>query len=275
MSTIDTLMPLVLGPWLDATGKQAPSMPVPGLPPETIKTLELSFSVRIDDERRELLRFCSGLHGTVLGSVDFTGCFFPPESLSVFRPCITLAVDDLGRRWIAETSGDSTIAGRVWSVWPDPKVALLVADDLGQFIATLREHTRGNSTLAWLQGLESDAWRIWANRHSRALRPYQAHRFDATIHEWIATLPADAFVYDLRGEKKTRGWPYGLLGSSAKLYRYGSLPIFAVAGWPVESPYWPNPAEHLPGSAAREFPTRSTVVHARNEQCCCSAYSAG
>ena len=266
MSTIDTLMPCISGPWPDPSGSQLPCMPIPGLSSEAIKTLVLPFAATLSPERRELLGFCSGLQNTVLGSIDFTGCFFPSEPLRVFQPCITLAIDDAGRRWIAEVSADDDgITGRVWCVLPEPKVALYVADDLGQFLTILREHTGGNSALAWLQSLDTEARNIWANRHSLAVRPYQAPEIDTAIRAWIARLPSDAFIYDLRGGA-TRGWPYGLLGSSARLYRCGPLPVFAVAGWFVDSPHCPHPAEHLPRSTARELPARSvTLLPARGK----------
>ena len=48
------------------------------------------------------------------------------------------------------------------------------------------------------------------------------------------TLPAGAYVYDLRARSAVRGWPYGVAGPSGRHYRCGRLPVFAVAGMPAE-----------------------------------------
>jgi hypothetical protein len=69
------------------------------------------------------------LAATELGSVDFTGCWFRAEPCPVFRPCLTLAVDDNGRRWIAEI-GHKGLPGPIWCVFADPQVAVYVSDDL-------------------------------------------------------------------------------------------------------------------------------------------------
>ena len=99
-----------------------------------------------------LLATCCGLADTELGPIDFTGCWFPKEPCAVFQPCLTLAIDDAGRRWIAE-SGDRDLPGPVWCVFPDPQVAVHVCDDLPAFLATLHEHAHRGQTLAWLQDL--------------------------------------------------------------------------------------------------------------------------
>jgi hypothetical protein len=236
------------------------------LSPESIRTLERFFAAGISNERRELLQICSGLSATVLGAVDFTGCFFPREPLPVFEPCITLAIDDTGRRWIAETSAEQ-FTGPVWCIFPDPKVALQVAADSGHFLATLWQHTCGDSALEWLHGLEREACRIWQNRYSAAVRPSQALAADANIRDWVASLPSAAFVYDLREGSGSRGWPYGLLGSSARLYRFGSLPVFAIAGWSVDSPYCSHPDENVPGSIGRKLPMQPYAVTEQVSPC--------
>jgi hypothetical protein len=67
-----------------------------------------------------------------------------------------------------------------------------------------------------------------------ALHPNGAYHADDEIRGWLASLPSDAYVYDLRQPDTVRGWPYGVAGPSARLYRCGRLPVFAVAGSPTE-----------------------------------------
>jgi hypothetical protein len=180
-----------------------------------------------------LLATCCGLADTELGHIDFTGCCFPEEPCSVFQPCLTMAIDDAGRRWIAEV-GNKDLPGPVWCVFPDPQVAVHVSDDLHTFLAALHEHAHRGQTLAWLQNLSATAHAVWAHRRALALRPYHAYHSDDEIRGWLSSLPSNAYVYDLRRESAVRGWPYGVAGPSARQYRCARLPVFAVAGSPTE-----------------------------------------
>jgi hypothetical protein len=189
---------------------------------------------------KALLGACCGLTGTELGSIDFTGCWFPEEPCAVFRPALTLAVDDDGRRWIAEV-GNRDLPGPVWCVFPDPEVAVYVSDDLAAFLATLHDHTSRGEMHAWLRDLTAEARSVWSQRHLSAMRPHEAHRSDRAIRGWLLGLPFDAYVYDLRAPRTARGWPYGVAGPSGRLYRCGRLPVFAVAGLPAEGWWAPYP----------------------------------
>ena len=232
MSTTD-MTPLFPAPWIDADGKPLPARALPGLRPEVIQDLACSFPGIISPALKALLATCSGLAETDVGSIDFTGCGFPEEPCRVFQPCLTLACDDAGRRWIGEI-GEKNLPGPIWCVFPDPKVAVYVSDDLPAFIVTLRSGACRGETLAWLQSLSAQARSVWSRRHALARRPYEMHATDERIRGWLAGLPFDAYIYDLRAPAIARGWPYGLAGPSGRLYRCGRLPVFAVAGSPSE-----------------------------------------
>jgi len=233
MSTPDTMTPLLSTPWIDACGKPLSVRALPGLRPETIQGLKSTYPGIISPSIRALLATCCGLADTELGSIDFTGCLFPDEPCAVFQPCLTVAIDDAGRRWIAEV-GNKDLPGPVWCVFPNPQVAVHVSDDLHAIIAMLRDCAHRGQTLAWLQDLSATAHAIWAGRRTSALRPYRADDSDKEIRGWLASLPSDAYVYDLRRQSTVRGWPYGVAGPSARLYRCGRLPVFAVAASPTE-----------------------------------------
>jgi hypothetical protein len=85
-----------------------------------------------------------------------------------------------------------------------------------------------------LEELTAQARAVWSQRHAWAIRPHEAHRSDPAIRGWLMTLPAGAYVYDLRAPSVVRGWPYGVAGPSGRHYRCGRLPVFAVAGLPSE-----------------------------------------
>jgi hypothetical protein len=233
MSTTDTMTPLVSAPWFDADGNPLPVRALPGLRPEVVRGLQCSYPGIIRPTLRALLETCCGLAATELGSIDFTGCWFPEEPCQVFRPCLTLAIDDAGRRWIAEI-GDKDLPGPIWCVFHDPKVAVYVSDDLAAFIGTLRGCSCRGETVKWLQSLSTQARTVWTRRHALARRPYEIHESDGQIRGWLAGLPFDAYVYDLRAPMIARGWPYGLVGPTGRLFRCGRLPVFAVAGSPSE-----------------------------------------
>ncbi len=249
MSALDTMTPLLSTPWVDANGKTLPVRALPGLRPELIKTLNSTYLGQIHPAIQALLTTCCGLADTELGQIDFTGCCFPEEPCSVFQPCLTIAIDDAGRRWIAEV-GNKDWPGPVWCVFPDPQVAVHVSDDLHTFLAALHDHAHRGQSLNWLQDLRATANAVWAHRRALALRPHHTHHSDEEIRGWLSSLPSDAYVYDLRRQNTVRGWPYGVAGPSARMYRCGRLPVFAVArspteGWRVGQPVTTAPANPL------------------------------
>jgi hypothetical protein len=78
-------------------------VPLAGLRADVIRSLEATFPGSLSEETRWLLGKTCGLIADGFGSIDFTGQWHPEEPLGIFRPCLTLANDDDGRRWIAET----------------------------------------------------------------------------------------------------------------------------------------------------------------------------
>jgi len=248
------MMPLVTAPWFGADGNPLPIRPMPGLRPEVIQGLECLSPGIIGPAFRALLAKCCGFAGTELGSIDFTGCCFPQEPCPVLRPCLTLAIDGDGRRWIAE-SGEKDLPGPIWCVFSEPEVAVYVSDDLAGFIATLHDRACRDQTRAWFLSLTARARAIWARRHRLAVRPRKIPWSDEAIRGWLLGLPFDAYVYDLRTRTIARGWPYGLAGPRGRLYRCGRLPVFAVAGSPAEGGRTRAPqANHYDQTAVRLRP---------------------
>jgi hypothetical protein len=225
MSTPDTMTPLLTTPWNDAGGSALPVRSLPGLSPTIIRTLQSVYPRVIDSSLRELL-----------------------------------AIDAAGRRFIAEI-GTRDLPGPVWCVLPEPQVAVHISDDLPGVIRTLRERTQSGETLAWLQGVTAAAHAVWVHRRALAFRPYSVLHPDEQIRGWLASLPTNAYVYDLRRPSTVRGWPYGVAGPSARLYRCARLPVFAVAaspteGWRVGHPQFPT---RRPPRAAPSVPERERV----------------
>ena len=130
--------------------------------------------------------------------------------------------------------GAGALPGPIWCVFPQPEVAVYVSEELSGFLATIRGYSCRGQMLTWLQEMAATAHAVWSHRRTLALRPHSAKHQDEQIREWLSSLPSDAYVYDLRGQKSIRGWPYGVAGPSSRLYRCGRLPVFAAAGSPTE-----------------------------------------
>jgi hypothetical protein len=230
MSPVETMMPLLQGRWIGPGSEQLPVTPLPALRPEAIQNLQLQWTGTLTPEMRTLLQRSCGVSGTPLGSIDFTGCWYPEEPLAIFRPSLTLATDEQGRRWIAEVGKTRGLPGPVWCVFSRPEVAMFVDRNLADFLIRLRDYTRRGDVSAWLTGLHARARTLWASRHARAIAVPVAFTRLRELRGWLAGLPMNAWVYDLRSPGPRRGLPYGLARERGELCRCGRLPVFAFAG---------------------------------------------
>jgi hypothetical protein len=140
MSRADTLIPLLQAPWRDHDGERLPVTALPPLSGESIQQLNSQWTGTLTAAMRKLLQRSCGVSGTPLGCIDFTGYRYPEEPLAIFRPSITLAIDDEGRRWIAEVGRNRGLPGPVWCVFPQPEVAMFVDRSLAHFL--IRLHSR-------------------------------------------------------------------------------------------------------------------------------------
>lgn len=246
MSTSDTVVPVRSAPVPPAPDRAFRLMLGPGLSRSAIADLEYSYPGTLTEEMRSLLHTTCGLTVRELGALDLTGRWHPAEPLDVFQPCLTLAIDDEGCRWIAETSRDKGLPGPVWCIQREPAVAIHVSDDLGGFLDAVRVAQRRGSLTEWLRDLRREAWTVWAHRQSLARMSYQNCRHDRGLRGWLAELPLSSYIYDLRAPSGVRGWPYGVRGPGAELHRCGRLPVFAVSA-PAPANRW---VQHIADTAA-------------------------
>jgi len=230
MSRADTLIPLLEAPWRDHDGEQLPVTALPPLAGESIKQLDSQWSGTLTATMRKLLQRSCGVSRTPLGCIDFTGCRYPQEPLAIFRPSITLAIDDEGRRWIAEVGRNRGLPGPVWCVFPQPEVAMFVDRSLADFLIRLHSRIRHNDVSQWFTSLQNGASTLWATRHAHAMAVPIAFSRSRELRGWLAELPVDAWVYDLRSPGRRRGLPYGLAHGHGGWYRCGRLPVFALVG---------------------------------------------
>ncbi len=244
MSTSDTVVPFRSAPVAAAPDRAFGLMLGPGLSRAAIADLEHSYPGILTAQMRSLLQRTCGLTVRELGALDLTGRWHAAEPMDVFHPCLTLAIDDAGRRWIAETSRQKGLPGPVWCVHREPAVALRVADELDSFLDALRDAKRRGDLTDWLRDLRQQAWIVWARRQSLARESYDACRQDRGLRGWLAELPLGSYIYDLRMPSGVRGWPYGVRGPDAELHRCGRLPVFAVSA-PAPANRWVQHMAHI------------------------------
>jgi len=257
MSPVDAVTPLLSGPWVGRRSEQLPIVPLPPIRREAITNLEAHWTAILTPEMRTILQRSCGLSGTPLGSIDFTGRWFPEEPLSIFRPCLTLAVDDRGCRWIAELGKGRGLPGPVWCIFSRPEVALLIDRNLADFLQRLHANVRRDGMSEWLTALSIRARKLWAARHGRAIGVPVAFSRLKEIRGWLAGLPVNAWVYDLRAPGVIRGLPYGLMRERGQLCRCGRLLVFAFAG--TEGPAANAVDEVIPSQSLAEGSARGPL----------------
>ena len=227
MSTRDTSVP-ISGRWSQLTQTLHNMVPLPGVQPESLRYIDARWQGYLTAEMRQLLQATCGLSGTPLGNIDFTGCWYPEEPLALFRPCLTLAIDGDGRRWIAEAARTRGLPGPVWCIDPNRQVALYVDRRLQEFLRRLDGSSRHGRASFWNVAVDARIRRIWLRRYAQAIHVAVASRSLREIRGWLGQLPQDAWIYDLRAPGNPRGLAYGLARDRAKWFRCGRLPVFAL-----------------------------------------------
>jgi len=262
MMYANTMLPVLADPWIDSAGERLCVKPGPGLNVSAIDSLRTSFPGVITPEFERLLGCSCGLDGTALRYIDFTGQWHEDEPLAVFRPCLTLAIDGDGRRWIAETGNTRGLPGPVWCVMQDPEVVVYVSADVGEFLKLLRRTTCDRSIEGLLKAVDTAAERAWRQRGALAFYSRQECGHDRNVRQWLLQLPRDARVYDLRSPKFGLAWPYGAAGATGQFHRCGRELLFAVSGFPAPSrweDYLGNLARHV------DVPKPGVIVNRRAE----------
>jgi hypothetical protein len=107
---------------------------------------------------------------------------------------------------------------------------MFVDRSLGDFLLRLHREMRRDTLSQWLTILSIHARTLWATRHARAIGVPVAFSRLRELRGWLASLPVNAWIYDLRAPRIRRGLPYGLIRERGAACRCGSLPVFAFVG---------------------------------------------
>jgi hypothetical protein len=253
-----TMLPALTRPWIATSGHALSIQLGPALTKSAIDSLRPNFPGTLTVDHEQLLRHGCGIDGTPLQYIDFTGQWHGEEPLGVFRPCITLAIDAAGRRWIAETGNTEGLPGPVWCILEDPQVAVYVAEKLGGFLEIVHQHTVWNSFDGFQRAIDTAARRIWQQRGALAFQSRQECGSNRDLRAWLLQLPRDARVYDLRSPLFGAGWPYGSAGPAGRFHRCGRQLLFAVSGFPAPSRWM----EHLGKVAQQHVAPRPAIIAA-------------
>lgn len=243
MSTRDTSVPSPATRSGDLAAHLQHMVALPGIQPESLRNIGAHWQGFLTPEMRQLLQTTCGLSGTPLGNIDFTGCWHPEEPMVLFRPCLTLAVDDEGRRWVAEAVRTRGLPGPVWCIDPERRVAVYIDRRLQDFLQRLDRYSRRGHASLWNVTLAAQARRVWLRRYAHAVHVYVASRGLKELRGWLGRLPQDTWIYDLRAPGHPRGLPYGLARDPAQWVRCGRLPVFALcreAASTSDTKEWPR-----------------------------------
>jgi hypothetical protein len=238
---------------------------IPGLKTTATDSLRASFPGTLTPEFEKFLSTACGLDGTPLQYIDFTGQWHDEEPLAVFRPCLTLAIDENGRRWIAETHKSAGLPGPVWCVHQKPQVAVYVAEDVGAFLDLLQTHALAGTITSWLKKVAIAADNAWHHRGALAFHARKEGRQDKQVRQWLLQLPRDARVFDLRSPRFGTAWPYGIAGAAGRFHRCGREMLFAVSGFPAPS-RWADYIGNLAWQQDIPVPAVVAPEHARARQ---------
>ena len=107
---------------------------------------------------------------------------------------------------------------------------MFVDRSLAEFLIRLHSRIRRDSLSQWFTSLHTGARRLWATRHAGAIAVPVAFARLRELRGWLAELPINAWIYDLRSPGRSRGLPYGLAHERGDWYRCGRLPVFALVG---------------------------------------------
>jgi hypothetical protein len=107
---------------------------------------------------------------------------------------------------------------------------MFIDRNLADFLVRLHNNLRRNWTSQWLTSVNIRARKLWACRHARAIGVPVAFSRMRELRGWLAGLPLNACIYDLRAPDPIRGLPYGLSRERGYPHRCGRLPVFAFVG---------------------------------------------
>lgn len=200
----------------------------PPLSEVELATLEATLPGPLPADVRQLLQRCSGIDGTAVEVLDFTGADNDVDTSELVPRGVPIAADGFGNFWVAEVPPDATTWGPVWYLCHDPPVLVYQSATLAGFLDALFASHRPPHTSTVDDVHERHAYTAWRDT-SRVLTQAAALASEDPVQRAFAeTLGADFELVDLRDATTGDGFAWGRHGPRAEVRRDARLPLFAV-----------------------------------------------
>lgn len=200
---------------------------LPGLTTEEVGDFDRSLPVPLPDDVRDLLKFCSGIEGT-LDKIDFTGrALRDAFGLDFLLPHgLAIAQDGCGNCWAVDLQPNSGNWGPIYFCCHDAPVVLLQAATVQQFVSEIfKIYIPPHKSL--IDDVHEDRlFNVWRNNPGVIAHVDAVASPDPDIQAFAAGLDANFDLIDLRGAEIGMGCAWGRY-QAIDVKRFGSKPIFA------------------------------------------------
>jgi hypothetical protein len=200
----------------------------PPLAPAELAQLEEEVGVPLPRELRTLLEHTSGIDGSALESVDFSGRTLDFGLEEVFPHGLAIAHDGFGNFWVLDLTPAGGQVAPVFFACHDPPVVLYQSPGLGHFLhETFRMSMPPHASL--VDDVHEDRlFHVWRTNPG-TLGHNEALAADDSLRAFAAGLD-DRFVFvDLRSPELGMGFSWGRFGPRTEIRRHGYERLFAYA----------------------------------------------
>jgi len=202
---------------------------LPPLTSEQINSLQQQVEQPLPEELRTLLAFCSGIGGSSLDEVDFTGASMSFEAKEIFPSGLPFAADGFGNFWVLDITPQTTKVAPVFFACHDAPVVLYQSADLASFLAEVfRMSTTPHKSL--VDDVHDDRlFDVWRKNPGVIDQPTGAGSSDSTLRTFATGLPQHFQIVDLRSVSPGMGFSWGRYGPRTEVRRHGYERLFAYA----------------------------------------------
>jgi hypothetical protein len=202
---------------------------MPPVPAEQIHSIEQRVGQPLPEELRTLLTFCSGIGGSGLEGIDFTGAGMSFAQEEIFPNGLGIASDGFGNSWVLDLTPKTTKVAPVFFACHDAPVILYQSADIASFLSEVFRMSIPPHTSLIDDVHEDRLFDVWGKNPSVMDQPTAALSADAEVRLFAAGLPKHFQIVDLRNASPGMGFSWGRYGPRTELRRHGYERIFGYA----------------------------------------------